>query len=58
MNIQSWIIAGLIVGSLAAILLVVAGALNEGDAIAAVIAFTCAAILLVAKRWIARPRAV
>jgi hypothetical protein len=48
--------ADLVGGSLASILFVVSGAVNGANAIAAIIAFTCAAILLTMKRVVARPR--
>ena len=49
------IIGGLVGGSLASILFVVSGAANGASTIAAIIAFTCAAILLVIKRGVAHP---
>ena len=56
MGIQSWIMAGLVVGCLASILFVVLGEVNGVNAIAAIIAFTLALILIAAKRVLVRPR--
>jgi len=50
------ILGGLLGGSLASILFVISGAVNGANVIAAIIAFTCAAILFAMKRVIVRPR--
>jgi uncharacterized membrane protein YeaQ/YmgE (transglycosylase-associated protein family) len=50
------IISGLVGGSLASILFVGAGAANPANAIIAITAFALAAILLVVKRVVIRPR--
>ncbi|MBI5031938.1 MAG: hypothetical protein HZB51_15515 [Chloroflexi bacterium] len=50
MIIQSWIIAGLVIGCLALILFVVLGEVNSVNTIAAIVAFTLATILLAVKR--------
>lgn len=50
------IVSGLAGGSLAAILFVVSGAVNQANGIFAIIAFALAAILLVVKRVVIRPR--
>jgi len=58
MVIQSWIVAALIVGCLASILFVVLGEVNGVNAIATIIAYTCAATLVAVKRMVIRPRTV
>lgn len=54
-DITLGIIGALVGGSLASILFVASGAVNGAYAIAAIIAFTCAAILLAIKRVAAKP---
>jgi uncharacterized membrane protein YeaQ/YmgE (transglycosylase-associated protein family) len=55
-NIILGIISGLVGGSVASILFVVSGAVNQANGIFAIIAFAFAAILLTVKRVVIRPR--